>query len=159
MKLKVLLYLHCNIARREHSSQNDTGAGYSHYLHPLYMYFIFWKDVRDNLKLLHFDANPIRIGYLVMELWAIHQSSVLKTIWNKGISPLCQYLKNNICNFRLPTHSFWSYHNIFRENKQLNSYSWIWSRLPSNSKLSAIIASLYKYKNKFTMRILWHCTI
>ena len=51
------------------------------------------------LKMLHFDANPINIGYLVTELWAIYQH------WNQYKTKefelfLFQYLKNDICDIR-----------------------------------------------------------
>ena len=35
--------------------------------------FEFLTPLFDNLKMLHFDTNPIHIGYLVTELWVIYQ--------------------------------------------------------------------------------------
>ena len=53
-----------------------------------------------NSKMLHFNANPITIGYLVTELWAIYKR------WKQYKSKefecfLCLYLKCNICDIRL----------------------------------------------------------
>ena len=53
-----------------------------------------------NSKMLHFNANPIRIGYLVTELWAIYKR--WKQYKTKEFECfLCLYLKNNICDIRL----------------------------------------------------------
>ena len=59
-----------------------------------------------NLKMLYFDANPIRIGCLVAKLWAIYQ------YWKQYRTKesdffLCQYLKNYLGH---STHFPWSCH-------------------------------------------------
>ena len=60
-----------------------------------------------NLKMLHFDANPIRMEYLVTELWAIYQRWKQYKIKEFELF-LCQYL--NKIYLRHPTHSLWSCH-------------------------------------------------
>ena len=55
---------------------------------------------KNNLKMLHFDENPIRIGYLVIELWVCYQH--WKQYKTKEFDLfLCQNLKNNLCDIRL----------------------------------------------------------
>ena len=65
-------------------------------------YFQFWEffTIVWELQMLHFDTNPIRIGYLVTELWAIYQC--WKQSKTKELRPfLCQYLKNTVCDIGL----------------------------------------------------------
>ena len=60
----------------------------------------FLTPLSDNLKMLHLYANPIRIGYPVTYVWAIHQYR--RQYKTKEFEPfLCQYHKNNICDIRL----------------------------------------------------------
>ena len=54
----------------------------------------------EKLKMLHFDANPIIIRYLVTELWAIYQDWKQDRTKESELFP-SQYLKNNICDIRL----------------------------------------------------------
>ena len=72
--------------------------------------FVFWTPFYDNLKMLRFDANPIRMGsgYRVKSnLW------VLKTLLKKRIWPLSRPISLKRY-FRHPTHSPWSCH-IFND--------------------------------------------
>ena len=62
--------------------------------------FEFTAPPSDNFKMLHFDANPIRIGDLVTELWAIYQYYKQYKIKEFDFF-LSQYLKNNISDIRL----------------------------------------------------------
>ena len=62
-----------------------------------------------NLKMLHFSANPIIIGYLVTDLWANYQCWKQYKIKEFELF-LCQYLKNSISDIRLILLNHVTYH-------------------------------------------------
>ena len=49
--------------------------------------------------MLHFDASPITIGYLVTELWRI--SHAKNNTKQRNLNCFCQYIKNNTADIRL----------------------------------------------------------
>ena len=62
--------------------------------------FEIFTPLYGNLKMLHFDANPIWNGYLVTELWAIYQC------WKQYQTKESELFflpvsQNNICDIRL----------------------------------------------------------
>ena len=61
--------------------------------------YSFLTPLSHNFKLLHFDANPITIEYLVTELWRFFFLKQCKT--KKFEHYFRQYLKNNMADIRL----------------------------------------------------------
>ena len=63
-------------------------------------YFEFSTSLSINLKMLHFDTNPIAIGYLVAELWTFYQDWKQYKTKEFELVP-SQYLKINNSEFQL----------------------------------------------------------
>ena len=85
-KVKELYFAICDMIKGNHLSKNFN--------------FYFLTPLSQNFKMLHFDASPITIGYLVTELWSIWQCQ--KQYKTKEFEHcFCQYFKNNIADIRL----------------------------------------------------------
>ena len=108
--------------------------------------FVFLTPFSDHLKMLHFDANPIKIGYLdyrvTSNLW------VLKTISKKRIWPLSMPISQKRY-LRHQTHSPWSCHICLHFSKNFHRG---WGTNPNkNDKFPSLIWStrnilvLYRY--------------